>query len=308
MKSKESNWIKAYIIDVMPCISIAIYLLAFIYNNAFYSVFNINLTPYVSFGELLFSIIEPLIIFSFLTFLFLFALNYYFPKWLLITQSRMEMHSREDSDGKLKLRPLRIRYIKAFEDKLLSVFKSKNPLNKLLPIVFLLLFSGILFDKTYVLNSGDVDYGLYKATIGLITPYLVAFFLLHFIIVTTPRIYSQYIKSVNIKDIVAIVISYYIYAIVIFYSCGIESGNYYLNNDKMTFSIKSSDGVEYTDSLYRYIGQTNDKLFLREKKTNRNVILNSKSTTYANVSSNESSSSIIVTFISNLDKSSKNRE
>ena len=62
MTTSNSNWIKAYIIDVLPCITIALYILAFVYNQAFYSVFNINITHYLSLSDMLLSIMESMVV------------------------------------------------------------------------------------------------------------------------------------------------------------------------------------------------------------------------------------------------------
>lgn len=43
MENSKSNWIKTYIVDVLPVISIALYVLAYVYNISFYKVFNIDI-------------------------------------------------------------------------------------------------------------------------------------------------------------------------------------------------------------------------------------------------------------------------
>ena len=57
----EKNWIKAYIVDILPCIAGLVYILAIVYNIAYFSVFGINVIHYLTLSEMIMSIIEPLI-------------------------------------------------------------------------------------------------------------------------------------------------------------------------------------------------------------------------------------------------------
>lgn len=65
--TSNRNWVKAYIVDVLPCISIAFYVLAFIYHTSFYSVFGIEIIQYTTFGDIFLSITEPLIVYALIT-------------------------------------------------------------------------------------------------------------------------------------------------------------------------------------------------------------------------------------------------
>lgn len=63
--NKESkNWIKAYIVDVLPCISVAFFVLAFIYTDSFYTVFGIDIVKYTTFGDVFMSITMPIVVFA----------------------------------------------------------------------------------------------------------------------------------------------------------------------------------------------------------------------------------------------------
>ena len=75
MEENKSNWIKAYIVDIMPCIGVALYILAFIYNISFYSVFDINIINYISIQDTFISIIEFLIVFSVLALILVAGLS-----------------------------------------------------------------------------------------------------------------------------------------------------------------------------------------------------------------------------------------
>lgn len=79
---QEANWIKAYIVDVLPCLTALLYVLAVIYNVAFFSVFSIDVTDFLSFGDMLVSIIQPLLLLS-IFLLLLLALAVYFVPTLI---------------------------------------------------------------------------------------------------------------------------------------------------------------------------------------------------------------------------------
>lgn len=63
---EKKSWIKTYIIDVLPSMSILLYILAIVYEMTFFSVFDIGVLSYISLTETLVSIIEPLLYFTLL--------------------------------------------------------------------------------------------------------------------------------------------------------------------------------------------------------------------------------------------------
>ncbi len=79
----EKNWIKAYIVDILPCIVGLVYILAVVYNIAYFSVFGINVIHYLTLSEMLMSIIEPLI------FVVIFNL---FWMWLTLISYKINMN------------------------------------------------------------------------------------------------------------------------------------------------------------------------------------------------------------------------
>ena len=60
----KQGWIKTYLVDIMPLIAILLYVLAIIYDLAFFSAFDINVLRYISLTETLINIIEPLLLFA----------------------------------------------------------------------------------------------------------------------------------------------------------------------------------------------------------------------------------------------------
>ena len=55
---KEKNWIKTYIFDLLPLLTAMVYVVAILYNKAYFSVFGFNVINYISLSDMLMSVIE----------------------------------------------------------------------------------------------------------------------------------------------------------------------------------------------------------------------------------------------------------
>ena len=100
---KGTNWIKAYIVDVLPCLTALLYALVVIYNIAFFSVFNIDVTDFLSFSEMIVSIIQPLLILSVLLLLLLALVIYFIPAFI----ARFNRKSRHKTLNRKRVKRLR---------------------------------------------------------------------------------------------------------------------------------------------------------------------------------------------------------
>lgn len=293
MKESNQNWIKAYIIDVLPIMSIFLYVLAFLYNIAFYSVFNINIISYISLSELLLSILEPLILFVF------FSIVGVWLNWILIEQllflSRKPQSEKTPTNYKIRRILVSVKRwkISTYLIKLKECFfiKKKNKEKDHLHIfIGKLIIPSLIFFISYVCFKDTKpnpvgDYGLSYATLGLIIPYFVIVMLLY-ISLAFKKIQSKilaYIKSLNRIDYILIFLSFYIYALCVFFSSGKQSGTYYKKNSQISFEIRTADRSKYTDSTYIYIGQMGGNIFLLEKASESNIILNKNSTSYVKI-------------------------
>ena len=80
MDNKYSKWIKTYIIDVLPGITIASYVLGIVYSTAFYYVFDIEITHFISLGEMFLDITNTLLIIiaAYLFYVFYFYIYFKF--------------------------------------------------------------------------------------------------------------------------------------------------------------------------------------------------------------------------------------
>lgn len=281
MNSNNSNWIKAYIIDVLPFMSIALYILALLYNITFYSVFNINVIPYMSLSEALLSIVESLLTFSLFVGVisfFLFAWEYVFlPQEIKKFGPQNKWFKRYKKSKRLKFFNVWIKYeIKSSKRSSFFVYVVPS-------IIMLLSFS--LFDCiTYYLIDGS-DY-IGNMHLGMCTPAFVFFMILTTITETFPNIAKslfELIKALSASELIAIIVIYYVYLVFVFLSGGIKNGEYIKDNPTAAFEIETIDQTVYKDSCYSYIGNTKDFIFLMEKNTDNRIILGNQSIVYCKI-------------------------
>lgn len=318
---KQSNWVKAYIIDVLPCITLAIYVLAFIYYVAYFSVFNINVTHYLSLVDMLLGIMETLIAFAFLSLILIWSI-------LFLSSSTLMMIEAEESVGKKRsdfytqikalyyyvLRAIvRVKNLKIFfpiasrfkrnakkrrekRIKLNSINRNKKHLRwEWLSYSFI--FFGMSYLLYYHLTINSQKPGLTEATIGLIIPIMIALFMSALLSSSKEfiRKLQNKIKVMGTLGVLEIVIVYYIYAILIFYVSGVKSAEYCKLNKDITFEIKTTDGTIFSDSSYCYIENINETVFLMERQNENNIILTSEGIVYIKIhNKNEGLNSLII--------------
>ena len=317
--SSNSNWIKAYIVDVLPCMTIALYILAFVYNLAFYSVFNINITHYLSLGDMLLSILESLVLLGVLSLFFIWAILYLSTFNLSLIEQ--EKRRRENMPFRTKRRIVKFRNMAVVrwfvfimgkkkkkekshdKSEVIEEKKDQNPWKIFffaLLIVVMCLY--IYFDSSATSNEHK---GLMKATIWLLLPFLFLFGIATADICLTMTNISDsktpaFVRKYKPAEVVEVIVIYFIYALIIFYSSGLECGKYTKNNDVAKFELLSTDGTLFSDSTYRYIDIVNDKVFLLEKETGNKVILNNQGIVYLKINYNDDiNNSIVNTFIKN---------
>lgn len=73
--ASPTNWIKVYVVDILPFLSLAVYLLGLVYMEAFYSSFGVNIFDYVGIGPSISAIIEPLLFVAFFCVIFAMSLD-----------------------------------------------------------------------------------------------------------------------------------------------------------------------------------------------------------------------------------------
>lgn len=309
MDNNKTNWFKVYIIDVLPCITLSLYLLAMIYNIAFYSVFNINIIPYISVSGLLLSIIEPLVlclgISLLIAYFFLIYFDFFLPKFC---GAISEFVTKPWRLLRLVVKIKNQKSINIIINHLKNSFKWRKDESKLsfhiMNLIFLWFVMAITFDVFDMHQfEQDSNYGLSKAAYGLMLPFVEALILSWFLPMLFPKKVTHIIdffKKYKTIDKVAAVVIFYIYSLNVFYKSGLDCGAYYKNSNNISFEIKSTDGTIYNDSLYIYIGKVNNKLFLHDRKSETNCILNDNGSVYIKMADYSDNQSILLKLMSTL--------
>lgn len=256
MGKKLSNWIKVYIVDVLPGLTIATYFLGFIYNSFFYLVFGIDPAHYLSFGEMFHDIILPLFIISIFSFAVFFNL-YIFHHYSIKKNIRrfLTFIIRNNYSNKTDLD---IVYYNAEYHR-----KNNSFVRHLLFALFMSLLACILINEYRDLFMG-------YSRLSIIVPFLLSYFIFLPIYALTVMGLPRQIRLLFIIEAVIIV---YFYAIIVFGYFGYNSGRFTRNHDTAKFEIKLTDGSTIDDKNYRFINQANDRVFLIEKNTNNNMII-----------------------------------
>lgn len=252
MENSKSNWIKTYIVDVLPCLSIALYLLAYTYNISFYQVFNIDIIPYLSFNDTLQSIIKPLIMILLASTGIMAFFTQSIP--LLIGEKKHAKNANKRT----------VHYF-TMDFTIISVVS--------LALFFILVFC---FD----IPNGN----LYAPTICVLIPFFLV--ILYFLIATSNKKIADRLLTINNCsriDMFIMVLSYYIFAFLVFNVSGSKKGKYIMNHNQIAFEIKLSDGTLYNDSEYTYISYLNCNYFLYERKTKDVIIIPNDKLNYVKI-------------------------
>ena len=56
------NWIKTYVIQILPVLALIVYIIGFVYYMVYYYQFGINITSYITLAEVLVSTLTPILI------------------------------------------------------------------------------------------------------------------------------------------------------------------------------------------------------------------------------------------------------
>lgn len=336
---RSNNWIKAYIVDVLPCIAVAIYILAVVFNIAYYSVFNINILHYLSLSDMLLSISDTLVVLAFFSLFLiwyaLFSLTQVIAHEVQLDKTKKEKfikHVYRFVPMKCMRLLVKIKnskigrtvvdYKKKRDEEEMKRQKRSEELNKnrYYHSWSEFFFASFLMGLSYYIylqgmEIGDLKgTGMLGATVALLLPValyclLPAFFLVIKYILSIPFIGQMRLFQLKPIELLEIILVYYVYAVVIFYQSGIDSGNYYKNNDLVEFSIKAVDGTEFQNSSYRYINISNERIFLLDKNSNETLILSNEGIAYMKLAYKDASSqSTIVRFLNKMVEDNKRKQ
>lgn len=289
----NKNWIKVYVIDVLPIITISLYILAVLYNIAYYTVFGINIVKYISLSEMLMTIIEPLVIFL-LYILFMIWMSYvqaiiilpFIKKKYLqfVARARKKTFFRKIIYFIIKLKrkvyrtPWLISRIERVKEDM-DVNTGKSKLGLVKDVILSIFLSTILY-LIITLSSKSVM-GLWFSILIILLPptFLINIFNKSFF---SPK-HKERLKALSATEVSLSLFAYYIFCICVFYHNGTDCAGYYKNNNQVTFEIKTNDGNFFSDEEYGYIDQLNNTIFLYEKETNRATILHISTLNYIKI-------------------------
>ena len=306
MDNKYYKWIKTYIIDVLPGITIATYVLGIVYNMSFYSVFGLDITQYLSLGEMFLGIVNILlsIIFMYLgMILYVVFVQKYYPynlaelggklceriicyvlgkgKDSLYSNNSTEEIKSEVSTGN----EVTEESTKDVEtDNTTEDVESENKKRFLrMNIRYLLFIASVFFFSLLlyvILNATSGRNFCGQSQSFMVIPFIVSTL---FLLIPIPVIIgsvSSHKRSIMILETVAV---FYLFAYVVISYSGRINGEYVRDYDKATFEIKLNDGSILNNNSYRYINQVNDRVFLLDKKTNENMILGNDGIMYMKI-------------------------
>lgn len=274
----KTNWIKTYLIDILPCVTILLYVLAIVYEMAFFSIFNINVLSYISLVEILISISEPLLYFSLLslvTFVSLYAIMQ--PSDISILPDPTFIDKFLEKTKKLPLVvkiiiaiplfPLYFLYVIFYgivmmPDFYVGIFYKKD--SGKAGFFFIGMFMVMLFVLSYflwsfLLNSHN---GMSNALNGLLAPLSIIILYVCF-----RRLFPNrekmigLIKRIGKKEIGFFVAVYYIFTLVIFYQSGFDYGKELKTKDTTSFTLHLTDGTTFDNTNYGYINKMGNHIF-----------------------------------------------
>jgi hypothetical protein len=310
MIGNNTNWVKAYIVDVLPCISVAFFILAYIYNAALFSVFDIDILQYATYGDIFISITEPLCIYALFIAIWL---PYSYRDYKVYKQSFSDLlKEKKSKNHEIKLPYSWLRFFaKTRKNSIIKIIVNLYNLlwsclisiikfiNQIVPAILVISIAimaliGITCENLYfyILDKCSIPPTLSVVAPALILPVIMwPLFISFFIGVfnglsknNKQKIYN-YLTSFRYKSIpiIAIAFCYYVYAIAIFGETGYRYGENLKTNNDISFTIKTTDGTIFDNNNYGYIAHLSEKTFLFSKKTKENIVLFNDNITYKKV-------------------------
>lgn len=292
---RNTNWIKTYLIDILPGVSILLYILAIVYQMAFFSAFDISVLSYISLTETLISIIEPLLIFTLFFLLSAFILFRFSTPSPSLFPGKKQVIAFLDKN---KHHPVIVKLLIAIPlfPALIAytiIYSIVMPPEKIIKMLVdeknrymrWFTYGGtavIYFALSYLAwRLTEPNYnGMAKALYGLVMPLMI----LDFIVTIrsffpNPEEMVETLKKISVRGRAFVLIVYYIFSIIVFSHSGFAYGNMLKNNDSTLFTIKMEDGSSFDNSGYVYISKMGDHVFLYERQSGANIILNNENIT-----------------------------
>lgn len=307
------NWLKVYVVDIIPCITLVVYALGIIYNISFFSSFGIDVLHYITLGELLINVLEPLLITVLFVLLIFIGMSYC---GLYTSDFVRAMNKREKpekaggpnvenlADGfvdmLLKYSFLRNKVYPLFK-KLLGQSKTERRVRKYRKYELFVL-TNFLCAIILLLSARDIDSyyaGLEKAFIKLL--FLLLFFLPMAVSVIQSKgnIVDLPVSNYKTVELSASVFVIFLTVGFLFYNAGKESASYRKTHDDIKFTIKTTIGDKYDNHSYYLIEQLNEDIFLCDKHTEDIVVLCKSNLASIRINFNKKSGSLFESMLNN---------
>lgn len=220
MEKIYPNWIKVYIIDVLPGLAVGLYILGYLYTSLYYEAIGIDISKHISLSEMLLEIISPLFWVSlYYVFLLMFFGWFHYSSTIPLIKKHKEELNKGDYDS----------------DK----FNRKNK-----KFLIGLLISTIIPLVIFIGLNAIRDQFYFPSKLFLFSPSVLSFMIL--LIFAPPMILSTPTPYRTVL-IVELIVSYYIFAAILFSYCGYINGRYIRDKDVAVFEIRTNDGTIYNN-------------------------------------------------------------
>lgn len=265
---KSNNWIKTYVIQILPALALFVYIVGFAYYIVYYYQFGINIISYITLTEVLISTLIPFIFiltYSAIAFSMYFLFRSVFKRYICIFRRLM---------FPIYTLVLNISCIKSVYNKIKLIkqhYKEKERLESHYTSVFSVTISFILCSIVLpICIYMDKIIVEYKYFI-IIMACSITFPALNKYIQRCRRIRFEIVKSYHI---ITSIIMVYLSILV----CAVILGIYNAQKDKLIsqkqFCILTINNNEYTSDKYCYVGECGNALFLYSFKDDRTIVLN----------------------------------
>lgn len=245
------NWIRSYVIQVIPLISLILYVMGFCYYIAYYAVFGINIISYITLSEVLVAAFIPI---SLCVILGLFYVILY----------GISFHAIVKSINK-------DRRLKSFSKKLKNILAKKReniPFSKQLKVK---LYSILIFMIGIIMLILFLDCDIYSKRIILIGCGILLILSTYDDIRFYNKIRFKRIRQTCCGLTFSIVGTGLVFVLVVL---GIIEGKSIQIEKPQYFEATLTDGSRLSSQEYVFIGETATAVFIYERETNISIILN----------------------------------
>lgn len=251
------NWIRSYVIQVIPLISLVIYALGFSYYIAYYSVFGINIISYVTLSEVLVAALMPIVICLVLGWIWIVVGGVYLR--VMIPQIRYAMS---------KILPEKVTSaIKKFIDKT-GFGRLRLRLLYMIYVVMILFMLLIVF-------IGEMDMDTFKKRMVLISCVIAISIYVYSCLRYYGRLRIYRVRMIYNTCMWSVVGVGSIIALAVL---GVKEGKAMMQSEPDYFEVTMTGGDRYTSADYTYVGDSSTAIFLYDRNADISLILNRENT------------------------------